>query len=56
MPLISRNRPISNLVLNNCYLGEGNLDYLCRFARRGLVTEKLTLGGTKIFTAVRKSD
>ena len=56
MPLIRRNRPIRNLVLNNCLLGEGNLDHLCRFARRGLVTEKLTLAGTKIFTAVRKSD
>ena len=56
MPLIRRNRPIRNLVLDNCHLGERNLDYLCRFARRGLVTEKLTLTGTKIFTPVGTSD
>ena len=56
MPLIERNRPIHNLVLNHCYIGEGNIDYLCRFARRGLVTESLTIIGKKIFTEVSDRD
>ena len=45
MALIRRDKPVRELIIDSCHIGEGNFDALCRFARRGLITEKLTMKG-----------
>ena len=43
MALKLRRRPIRNMKLLNCYIGEGNLFNFIGFANRGYISEQLTL-------------
>ena len=50
LALKHRKRHIRNLTLTDTYIGEGNLFALCGLANKGLVTDKLTIKGGKVFT------